>query len=301
MKKAILTTVLGLSLAAPVLADEVPQSIYMDLNPILNAGNPSNPDLITSVFSEFNLDSSFAPTSTYIDTTTWTIGDNPATTTINESLPQYGGGYVSAFTSDGMIGTGDSVTDAATGVRVSSLSPFNGANFGSMYDNDWGLSIDYSLAGTAIVAPDQSSGDLNYIGDFSTGSFSLNLTNYAGTFVQELFTADYTHTVSTSPQDSQVTVNFFSSIDMASLVADIFFFGNDEKFEDRLAGGSVITIKAGGNLSALNDAPQQVGTSTTYTRTTNPGSYDVSVVPEPTSLAIMGLGLLGFAASRRRS
>jgi len=44
MKKAILTTILSLSFTTPmVLADEVPQSMYMDLNPILNPA-PAVPD-----------------------------------------------------------------------------------------------------------------------------------------------------------------------------------------------------------------------------------------------------------------
>lgn len=303
MKKAILTTILSLSFATPmVLADEVPQSMYMDLNPILNPA-PAAPDsnLITSIFTEFNLESSFAPVSTYVDNTTWTVGDNPATPSIDESLAVNGGGYVSSLTSDGMIGTGDSVSDSATGVAVVGFSPFDSSNNMGMALGDWGLTVDYTLAGTAIVAPDQFSGATNYIGDFTTGSIALNLTNAAGDFTQNLFTADYTHATSTPPFDSQVIISFFANIDLSSLASDVFYFGDNTKFEDRLAAGSVITVKAGGNLSEIDEAPSQVGTSTTYTRQTTPGSYDVSVVPEPASLAIMGLGLLGFAASRKRS
>jgi len=204
--------------------------------------------------------------------------------------------------SDGMIGTGDSVSDSATGIAVVGFSPYASSNNTGMVLGGWGLTVDYTLAGTAIVAPDPSlSGAINYIGDFTTGSIALNLTNLAGNVTHNLFTADYTHATSTPPFDSSVIISFFANIDLSSLASDVFYFGDNTKFEDRLAAGSVITVKAGGNLSQIDEAPEQVGTSTTYTRQTTPGSYDVSVVPEPASLAIMGLGLLGFAASRKRS
>jgi hypothetical protein len=297
MKKVLLTTVLGLSLVAPmVMADEVPQSIYIDLNPLLNpAPAASDPLLITDIFSGFTT-TPFNPTSVYTDDTTWNAGDNPATTTIDESLAINGGGWVSAG-SDGTIGTGDSVTDSIVGVMIGHLNPL--AAFDAGLPDSWGLNFNYSFAGTAVVAPDFITGDTNYLGMFNSGSISIDFTDgTSGNVLQSgILTADFVRNTG-FPINSQIIAEFFGDVQTA--MEGVFFNGTGEDFYDVLADGRAIGIKAGANLSGLNNAPVDDNNDGVYERTTNAGSFEIAIIPEPTSIAIMGLGLLGFALSRKR-
>lgn len=289
MKNTLKVAALSLAMIAPsVLADDVPVSIYMDLNSIINGTSDVNhvdydAGLVTDIFQLFST-VAFNPVSTYTD-----IGGAAG------------------------IDTGDLVHDEGSGISILGLNPLTHSSQEGGFGDAWGLEISWSLDGIAGVFEDANWGDAgveqyNYLGAFYAGSFSMDIVELDTNNGNVLNTFDgldmsFSH-MSVSPlnplaiSDNEAVVNFYADVETA--VSDTFFFNDGEDFADVLADDRAITVKVKGDLKDLGQEPVATGNPNEYSRTTSLDSFDVSVVPEPTSVAIMGLGLLGLGLSRRR-
>jgi hypothetical protein len=279
MKKSLLTTILGLALVAPLASAAPIQStnIYVDASSVATATGDWNgdsvidsSDLITDVFGYF-ITNGFSPTSTYID-------DNGVAG----------------------INTGDSVSDAASGINIGSLNPLGGTPGG--FGTDWGLNLNWNLSGTAIVAPDLVTGTTNYLGDFTSGTISFDITDsFGGAVVQSNALVLSIVGSGGFPVFNAINAEIYASV--TSSISGFFFTNDGFDFNTLLNIPIAIDMLGTGNVSGLDNAPTLVGNNglyDVYERTTQIDSFDIRVVPEPASLAIMGLGLLGFAASRKR-
>jgi len=289
MKKALLTTALGLSLAVPMVEASPITSVRIDANGImgsgLTTGDTNYNNLVTDVFDYFTL-ADFSPVSTYID-----IDDNGVT-------------------------TGDIVNDVATDVMVTGLNPLAYPDNLGGFNSSWGLSASWDFSGIAGVDTiDTGTGDVNvYGGAFDTGSMTLSFIN--GSTITEILKADITPfaqengIVSWNDTEgyAESVVTFYASI--VSVYEGIIF--TDDGIDLHTLIKTVDSgLAIGGNITKVDETPQLSKVATydnsgalltpaEYSRSTKLTSVDISVVPEPTSIAIMGLGLLGLAAARRR-
>jgi hypothetical protein len=290
MKNTLKAAALTLAMASPLAsAQDVPVSIFMDLNSIINGTSDVNDvnydtGLVTDIFQIFST-VAFNPVSTYTD-----LGNDGIT-------------------------TGDLVHDEGTGISILGLNPLTHSSQEGGFGDAWGLQVSWSLDGVAGVFQDANWTDgsngveqFNYLGNFLSGTFTLDVVeldvnngNVVNTFSgldMSFSHMEFSPSNPTSISNNEAVVDFFADVDTA--VADTFFFSNGEDFFDVLADGRDIDVKVGGDLADIGQEPQQVGQSNVYTRSTSLDSFDVSVVPEPTSVAIMGLGLLGLGLSRKR-
>jgi len=296
MKSLLKTTALTLALAssyasaAPTPVINNLTSIYIDANTQmasgLSEGDTGYDDLVTSVFNYFTL-ADFSPTSTYID-----YDDNG-------------------------VSTGDGVID--TGItHVTALNPLGfGDSFGG-FNTLWGLNSDWEFSGFAGLDSVDSTGDTIedttvYGGLFTSGEMHFSFNN--GTTIEEVMTVSLV-----SQENGEVSwnstegyaesvVTFYTKI--TDVVEGLFFTNDGIDLYTLFTAGNEINIAAGGEISHLDQTPTLSSAATyaqngdlenpaEYSRETSLTSFNVSVVPEPTSIAILGLGLLGFAASRKR-
>lgn len=77
--------------------------------------------------------------------------------------------------------------------------------------------------------------------------------------------------------------------------ADTFFFQNMGELTKLVFSNADVQFLSGGNCGANNNNACNIGRLSHYS-----GFNGNGVVPEPGTIALLGLGILGFAASRRR-
>lgn len=207
------------------------------------------------------------------------------------------------------IQTGDSVTDVIEGLELSLFpSTADGEGYGYNAPGTWSLELNWDLSGSTVVVPDASGdGSFNYLGNFTSGTVSFDITDeITGTTYNDALVLGLTGTNGnpTIPQDNAFLFTLF--LEVESAMSGVFFTGGDIDFATLVGSGDVIQFTAEAGLSNLDDNPNDnpAGTNTagfdTYTRTTSLQSVDIRLVPEPSTLAVFGLGLLGLAAAARR-
>ena len=274
MKKLLLTTTLALALTAPMVsAAPLTTSIYIDASGA-GAVSTGSYDLITDVFNTFTTDQ-FSPLSTYIDT-----NDNNA------------------------IETGDKVRDTATDIEIGSLNPLGNVTESGGFGTDWGINISWIFEGTALVGPSPyAPNDVNYSGNFDSGTISFDITDAnGGLLANDALVLDFVANTGIPLPNDSAYVEFFASV--SSATAGIFFTNDGIDFNTMIGNSMAVDVAAWGVLDNLNNTPMITGNQENghdvYERNTSAVKFSVGVIPEPTSLAIMGLGLLGFAAARKR-
>lgn len=256
---------------------------------------------LTGLLEGFTLDG-VTPVSTYIDDYNATI--NPDTL-----LPYGYDADPSGNFGDGVIGTGDSVTDVISNLPLNLFpSTAESEGYGYQFSNTWSMDISWELSGSTVVLPDASGdGSFNYLGNFTSGTVSFDITdNITNNVIEDALVLGLTGTNGnpTVPEDNGFLFTLF--LDVQSALPGIFFTGSGVDYSTLSGTDHVVEFTADAGLTGLNEDPNlnPAGTNTagfdTYTRTTSLQSVDIRLVPEPSTLAVFGLALLGLAATARR-
>ncbi len=285
MKKLITAAVVALSFAGTAVADP----IMVDLNP--GANTP------TQALTSLNVDYS---SHTYINTTTGDVHTYAGMDTIGND---FGGLLSNTIYTD----FSDMTTDGAAYTNVLSAVPdaFNGL-FGEYAESGSFLTFGLDLIGT--LTPNgvvYTGGELTlWSGDFVGLGSNTNPTKLlTATFESGGITAGDQSVLALIDDGLQIHQN------------NTFFFdtwAGPVSFEDYLANNVLNQIRlnvnqnvSGGAFNLLADIANPIESGTdqngdwVYVSAAHNAELTFNV-PEPTSIAILGLGLLGFAGARRR-
>lgn len=165
-------------------------------------------------------------------------------------------------------------TDVSNGVQLvmkvlGNLSP-------SQYVNDWAFNL--NTAGNTSITAVTSKENVSATAITKT----LDNNSFGNTSNSGLFDLVFNFAASGSNKDLSRNASSTYLITGTNLSSDDFLIANGKNIyaSIRVEGGN---------------------TDNTYIKQTNSGGVASAAVPEPTMVALMGLGLLGFAAARRNS
>ena len=277
MKKLITAAIVSLAFAGTATADQ----IYID-NGFDYGGNNANT-------------AAGANTTGWKDSLTFKYNSNSIVTDNDFNGLDIGDTIVS---SGGFIGSEIINNNLVTGLISSEVGGTGPSD--NNYKNSWVLSFRFDdLMGTFNGSDFiYSSGTIDmFLFDTTNGFanevqlFSMNLTSHVATSGNHVYTGDLF-------DFGNDTVNGVNAGDIFNIS-----YGNSAiSFEDYAAiSGQNVRFRLDQNTDKVDaNSLVQIGNTNTFSLS---GEHDGSLefqVPEPTSLAILGLGLLGFAGSRRR-
>ena len=238
-------------------------------------------------------------------------GDLPVTSVYTNN-----GAISQGFETSELVGQTLAFSDAGGGT-IGQFSPLIGTSSTAGYGEDWSLDFSYALAGWATFIDDIYNTGSPLFADgtmdqLATGFDAIFPTYTGGTF--EFFYTDLNTTISTKVLELELDnveitgsgivfnalVNFDWYAGGDSFVEDFFIDESGFSFYELATAGGAVTeardvhFRADFNVDN-NVIPTCVDAAcTTLERETNIDLSGVFSVPEPTSIAILGLGLLGL-------
>jgi len=225
-------------------------------------------------------------------------GDGNACT---QNVDQYGISWNASSTytdsnNNGVVDVGETVVDSGSGgvdslllggVPLTEISGGDTENYGT----NWGLTFSYNdLTGT-VAYTDGGSGIL---ASYTSGTINVYYSDTLGATNVLALTIDISSSTGTIG-------NFLLYGDVTYAASNLFYFADNSEWSSLLGAPVTIAARIDTNVDT-NVVPSPCGTGFLCRNdVTLNGSVEFARVPEPGTVALLGMGLLGLGLSRRRT